>query len=455
MYSVQFAGFRCFGRMEPVKMRPLTFLIGENSTGKTSFLAELRYVLEAARTEPERAFNRDPFSLGGFDQIVRQTSGRSKRIEAFKMMIRADSARTRREEPSGPVTQTYGLTRGTPQPEVRSLEILTNAGGIRVTRTSTSIDGVLIAPDKSEHPLKGHFTRIPPYRLAMPLALVAEDILRFGIADRPGDDRRLDRLAQQLRTMAGNIRNALSEWLYGPRRLRGLFGAGDTYAFAPVRSEPQRTYTPSELVTSSQGGHVPLALARAKSRASDQWDGIRDSLNAFGKAAGLFSDIDVRHFGKSDTDPFQILLKINGPSVNLADVGYGVNQILPVLYQLQTSSTGDTFLLQQPEVHLHPRAQAELGSLFARIVATGNSIGAKSRRTFVIETHSDYLVDRARIDVAEGRLSPDDITILFFERGKHEVTVRNLFLNDNGEILDPPPNYRSFFLREHARLLGL
>src|SRR5881396_1662040 len=75
---------------------------------------------------------------------------------------------------------------------------------------------------------------------------------------------------------------------------------------------------------------------------------------------------------------------------NLVDVGYGVSQALPILVDtLQRPAADEVFLLQQPEVHLHPRAQAELGSFFV-------SQAGKKRR-FVIETHSDYLVDRVRM----------------------------------------------------------
>jgi hypothetical protein len=65
----------------------------------------------------------------------------------------------------------------------------------------------------------------------------------------------------------------------------------------------------------------------------------------------------------------------------------------------------------QPEVHLHPRAQAASGSFFVRLAK-------EERKQFVIETHSDYLVDRIRIDIAEGLISHLDVSVLFFERSQ-------------------------------------
>jgi predicted ATPase len=132
----------------------------------------------------------------------------------------------------------------------------------------------------------------------------------------------------------------------------------------------------------------------------------------------------------------------------LVDVGYGVSQVLPILVDtLQGTGTNRTFLLQQPEVHLHPRAQAELGSFFAR--------EANAQRRFVIETHSDYLVDRVRMEVRRGEnLRPKDVSLLYFKRTEHGSVVHNINLDTQGEITDPPPGYRQFFMNEVQSLLA-
>ena len=69
------------------------------------------------------------------------------------------------------------------------------------------------------------------------------------------------------------------------------------------------------------------------------------------------------------SDPFQLQVKVrSGPRANLMDVGYGVSQILPILVDVMRPDTRSrTFLLQQPEVHLHPRGQAALASLFVTL----------------------------------------------------------------------------------------
>jgi predicted ATPase len=176
---------------------------------------------------------------------------------------------------------------------------------------------------------------------------------------------------------------------------------------------------------------------------------MKAALEEFGSSSGLFEQIEVIRKGKKESDPFQIGVKSGGPTFNLVDVGYGVGQALPILVDtLQRSAGNEVLLLQQPEVHLHPKAQAELGSFFAR--------RAGKRRRFVIETHSDYLVDRIRTEVRRGtHLKPEDVSLLYFERDEHGAMIHNLELGKDGSITNPPTGFRQFFLDEERRLLDI
>jgi len=134
---------------------------------------------------------------------------------------------------------------------------------------------------------------------------------------------------------------------------------------------------------------------------------------------------------------------------NLIDVGYGVSQAIPVLTELLREDCSPILLLQQPEVHLHPSAQAALGSLFCNL--------AGPKRQLVVETHSDHLLDRVRMEIRDGAgtLGPDDVSVLFFERGELDVQIHSLRIDKDGNVLGAPDTYRSFFLEETTRSLGL
>ena len=112
-----------------------------------------------------------------------------------------------------------------------------------------------------------------------------------------------------------------------------------------------------------------------------KWKTLKSRLESFGQASGLFDEISVNRLGGRG-GPFQLNFRKyagedRGPHHNLIDVGYGVSQALPLLTELLRDDAPGLFLLQQPEVHLHPRAQAELGSLFCQL--------AGPERQFIVE----------------------------------------------------------------------
>ena len=128
------------------------------------------------------------------------------------------------------------------------------------------------------------------------------------------------------------------------------------------------------------------------------------------------------------------------------DVGYGVSQILPLIVDAQRATSNTILLLQQPEVHLHPKAQAALGSLIKDWVS-------KSKKTVVVETHSDYLVDRLRLEVKQANLKESDVSIFFLEKKGIQTKLHILEIDAQGNVLNAPEGYRDFFLREQTALL--
>ena len=158
-----------------------------------------------------------------------------------------------------------------------------------------------------------------------------------------------------------------------------------------------------------------MFLMRVKATQQKRWEKLKTQLVEFGKSSGLFQNIEIKNFGRSLGGPFQLRFKVKGPSANIVDVGYGVSQILPILVHILNSDIDEMtyFLLQQPEVHLHPRVQAELSSLMVKLANDSN-------RSFIVETHSDYMLDRARIEIIRGNIRPEDVSLIYFEpKGKY------------------------------------
>jgi hypothetical protein len=416
---LQFEGIRCFAEPQDAVIRPITLLVGENSSGKTTFLALYR-IADAIATGSVRnpPFNADPFWLGAYDQIASYRGGRIGRAKSFSLTISVADEAGRCS-----LRAEYLSRNGQPSPRAWRLE----AGGLaieanHVVQDSMSLEGPL---GKASVPY--------PRGLRLEWAdSIANEIEH--VRGLPGSSV----LSQSdFRLLGDALEHIRREFFLGP------------YAFSPIRTSPKRTYDPISAEPSPEGSHVPMLLAAlSRSAQQQQWAALQLALKEFGSKSGLFDGIEIVDKGRKESDPFQVGVKTGGPTFNLIDVGYGVSQALPILVDTLEQAPGfQSFLLQQPEVHLHPRAQAELGTFFAK--------QAKEKRRFLIETHSDYLVDRIRMEVRRKLLKPEDVSLLYFERGKPSATIHNLELDANGSITNPPPGFRQFFLKEERDLLGI
>lgn len=216
---------------------------------------------------------------------------------------------------------------------------------------------------------------------------------------------------------------------------------------APIRTKPKRIYDGIQLSYSPEGEHAPMLL-RKSLRSKTGSKPFADRLSEFGKSSGLFESVVAHSFGKGAKNPFELLIRFKGAELNISNVGYGVSQALPLIVEFLTTLKRRVFAVQQPEVHLHPRAQAALGGLIFEL--------AKERgHSFFIETHSDYLIDRYRLSMRLGTDSPES-QMLFFMRTSKGNKVCSLPISSTGLYpSDQPKEFRDFFVREEMKLLDL
>ena len=451
MDKIRIENFRCFRQEQSANLAPLTLLVGENSTGKTSFMAMIRALWDVVYRHHIPDFKEDPYDLGSFDEIAYHRSGRNGRVDTFEAGF--DSTRTSRGRLRRSKTVTgqpyhFDLTfakDGTVPIPVRR----------RVARENLWIEEFMKMETRNWHlhigTERGSWEVQPNSSLRTPLDLTHYMIrpLFYSIFEKEdnfvplGSSRKITK--EDMRQISEFCSGSFGVSVYSVR----------PYASAPVRSKPHRTYDPARLSADPEGDYVPMYLANVYLQHRKVWKELKNKLDAFGKRSGLFDEISISPLGKSGSGPFQVQIrkfagKLKGPQRNLVDVGYGVSQVLPMITELLRPDAPPLILLQQPEVHLHPSAQAALGSLFCQIAAQGSQL--------VIETHSDYILDRVRMDVRDGRvpLKPEDVSILFFERGEQDVSIHSLGLDKEGNISgDVPSNYRGFFMEETTRSLGL
>lgn len=220
---------------------------------------------------------------------------------------------------------------------------------------------------------------------------------------------------------------------------------------SPIRSKPKRIYEYRKSRRSSEGSHIPVVLndllSQNPTKALTKTNPVLASIDAFGKLGSMWEKIRVKKYGKAQNAPFEIDVQVSKKKRKISNVGYGVAQVLPIVTEIARNN-GYFFLVQQPEVHLHPKAQAQLGSFFFEQ-------STKAKVSFVIETHSDYIIDRFRRLIAKNEADCKNVKIFFFEKKNSENTVTEIAVNAQGQYVNPPSSYRNFFVEESLDNLGV
>ncbi len=439
MESVTVKNFRCFREEQTVRMAPLTLLVGENSTGKTSFLALLRALWDVAFREVVPDFREPPYDLGSFEDIA-HSGGASNGEGANSFEAGFEYSRlVDAEEEQGSKKVSFQTTfkerQGVPYPVVRGIV------GEGAWATAFSHDDETVTVRMGTHEIERESSVRRFVRDDEALTTLNQFLLLFDFDDdHPEQDAVVSEAISEL--------DDLFDLMYHGRLRRYPF------AGAPVRSYPRRTYDPIRPTPDPEGEYIPTYLANMSRRNTGEWKTLKSNLEKFGRQSGLFDEIGINSFGDTLGAPFQLHIgkwgkKSRGGSRNLIDVGYGVSQALPLITELFSPEPAPLFLLQQPEVHLHPSAQAALGTLFCSI--------AGPERQLVVETHSDYIIDRVLMDIRDKKtsLGPDGVSILYFEPNDLDVTIYSLKIDDRGTIIGPPDSYRQFLMDELRRSVGL
>ncbi len=131
------------------------------------------------------------------------------------------------------------------------------------------------------------------------------------------------------------------------------------------------------------------------------------------------------------------------------NVGFGISFLLPVLVAILSSEPGTLLILENPEAHLHPRGQAEMGKLIALAAANGVQL--------IVETHSDHILNGVRVAVKNGLIKPEQAQVLFFHGEVFDDQFKHYILNPkidiNGRIDQWPEGFFDEWDRQLTELL--
>jgi len=217
------------------------------------------------------------------------------------------------------------------------------------------------------------------------------------------------------------------------------------YYLGPLREYPKREYVwsgSSPIDVGPRGERVVDALLSAKSKNEERSLGYRKKKKSFEEIiAHWLKELKLIHdFEVTEIAPHSNLYKINvrkepgSAPVMITDVGFGVSQILPVLALLYYVPEGSIVLLEQPEIHLHPAVQSGLADVIINATETRGI-------QVVVESHSEHLLRRLQLRVADQTISSDKVSLYFCQTKEGTSQSTPLDIDLFGTIENWPPNF--------------
>lgn len=413
-------GFKSLSHESTIELRPLTLLAGTNSSGKSSIMQPILLMKQTL------ASSYDPGAL--------LLNGSHVRFTSVEQML----SRTGTNEVS----------------DVFSVEMGTEVVDIKVTYQAKKKPGIQIESMEVTRSSPGE-THTSAIREGMSKAEVAELFKNSSYAKMMGE--RFDFSHWEISRTACflEIDVYLSNEPESPRfgfSVAPLIREINRLIHLPgLRGNPERTYT----TTAVDDLHKMCRGTFETYTASivNHWQEANDAdkLLALGesmKHLGLADRVKTKQINDMEVEVF-VNRTMNASEedwVSIADVGLGVSQTLPVAVALLFANPGQIVYIEQPEIHLHPRAQYNM----AKLVADAATRGVK----VVVETHSSLLLRGIQTLVAKEELDHNLVALHWFTRNsKGETQINSTDLNEIGAFGDWPEDFAEVELAAEMRYL--
>lgn len=424
---LSFTNFKSWPRAE-LALAPITGLFGTNSSGKTSilqFLLLLKQTKEATDRALSFDLNGSHVQLGTIKDAIHRHDETARL--GFELAFTLDEALSL-QDPTGKKAQSIAAGREV----LYAAEVSVHQKAPRAERIAYSLGGLTFALERGKG--KEH---------------------EFDLRAEPQERFRFVRTQGRPWALPGPI-NAYAfpdqarNYFQNAAFLADLEAAYETtmdrlFYLGPLREYPQRDYLWARSRPTDVGRRGEKAIDAILAATE-----VGEKLNLRQKAhlmpfqrmvahwlreLGLIHSFAVKEI-KEGTNRWQALVmtREHGAEVLLTDVGFGVSQVLPVVTLLLYVPEGSTVILEQPEIHLHPLAQANLADVII--------YAARRRRVQVIvESHSEHLLLRLQRRIAEQELAKDDVALYFCDAPEGISELATLDLDLFGQIRNWPKQF--------------
>ncbi|WP_342305890.1 AAA family ATPase [Methanolobus sp. ZRKC5] len=445
LYIDNYRGFE----NEFISLKNVNFFVGENSTGKTSIMSLIN-LMYSPRFWYAGLGRTDDMNFGLFKDISNHDISNYFKIGLLEEQFNEDTENV----PYSGIILKYQNKKGIPKlycfcyiDEGRIIKIMLNGKRVRYCYKHIDILDTEDEDERSYHVLKKavdlmdeqtkrdyHYISAD-YDIDDVIFIINTILMEIKIMESPKNRPDTRTLSFRLPSFIFNITNMGSvEWI------------------APIRAKPKKTYDEYRAKSTPEGDHAPYILKTILGKKNKKQSTKKDLMDKFGAESGLFDLVEIKSYGNEPGSPFELDIKMGDYNYAIPNVGYGVAQVLPILTGSIFNEDNTCIIIQQPEVHLHPKAQAALGDLFHELV-TENKIN------FMIETHSDFLIDRFRLNTHLNEANKNqnfESQVLFFTREKSKNRVCSIKIEKNGKYAEnQPESFRDFFIKEDLSLLEI
>jgi predicted ATPase len=421
--TLRVENFKCFLDSGTIDIAPLTVIFGRNNVGKSTLIQSLlllRQTLDAASSEPRLNLRGPLLSAGSFADLVHEhRTGRNVTI-TLGVEPRSGGARTvaleySADEPRQPRLVSLTVSdAGAPFLEIKRGR---GAGG----PYELHIDGERLGNEQESN------FYFPVHGL---LPAVGPEPPRIG---RPSERRQVARV---------RARETLQDLESHLEHLRAL---------GPFRTPPQRRYEYQgydRASIDSEGKNVVDALIDAVARRGGSQSQLVREVNKWLRRVGDVQLMPIRRVARTQR-LYELRLRNlkSGRWANFADVGSGIGQAFPVIVEGLRTPRGGLFLVQEPEIHLHPDAQLAMGDLLLSLARDG--------RRVIAETHSENVLLRIRRRAVEGKLDHSAVRILHVGvDADGNSAVAQLKMDELGQIAEWPAGFMEDATQERVALLS-
>ena len=437
---LQLKNFKAWRDTGPVTLKPLTVLFGSNSSGKSS-LEQFFLMLHQTVSSSDRKLVLQPgdsqsaVNLGSFEELVFRRNKRAKLEFAFEWQL-PDPLRV--EDPRSDFhcsgsRMAFEARLGLQEDSDSKLAVERMAYRL----VDGARDNLTVTLERQAHPRAEYKLTAAPY-----------DLVRKQMKVWPlGAPTKFYGFPEEVTAYYQNA-DFVQDFSLALERLFRAMGY-----LGPLRSKAQRLYfwtggEPADVGFSGEQT-IPAMLA-AKDRLLNT--GGRKRYHPFQKVIaqqlqqlGLIDSFELRPISQNRKE-YEVKVKTPGATdwVDLPDVGFGVSQVLPVLVQCFYAPHNSVLFIEQPELHLHPKAQANLADMFIDVMSSREA-GRPRNLQLIIETHSEHFLHRLQRRIAENSqdhpITTDQVAAYFAHTTGTESRLEPLQIDLLGNILNWPENF--------------